>query len=265
MHRPLTLPCGHTLSADHISIPTPAPIYIDPSLPEHEIIELQQRQQQQRLSLWSGVMCPIPGCKRYSPTATTAKYRPTQVLDQDFSFEAHVSSGAERNGLLASGVAYYPPAPIPPPDYSPNPAVETGSPLIDVNVEKIIRIVHREAARLDEETINTTTALGKVELNDPQDEIMLHDALESPCSDISGSSSTLGRAPLKKQRNHLDLNPEHDESQRTDQYYRRSDPDPLELLKKDMLSVLECDVCAMLLHEPVTTPCQHVSLVFQLR
>jgi hypothetical protein len=262
MHRPLTLPCGHTLSADHISIPTPAPIHIDRSLPDHEIADLQQRQQQQRLALWSSVMCPIPNCKRYSPTATTASYRPTQALDPDFSFDDQVSTGAKPNSKLASGVTYYPPQPALQPDYSTDPISETGSPLIDVNVEKIIRIVHREIARVDEETHNTTAALGKVELNDPEDEVMPHDGLESPVSDVSASSSNIGRAPLKRQRNHLDLNPENDENLRTDQNYRRSDPDPLVELKKDMLSVLECDVCAMLLHEPVTTPCQHVSLLW---
>lgn len=256
MHRPLTLPCGHSLSADHISVPTPVPIYIDPSLPEHEIIDLQQRQQQQRLALWSSVMCPIPTCKRYSSTATTASYRPTQVLGADFSFDDQLLSGSERTAKLASGVTYYPPIPAPLADYSSDPIAETGSPLIDVSVEKIIRIVHREIARVDEETNRTTAAFGNVELNDPEDEAMARAGDESPVSEASASSSTLGRAPSKRRRNHLDLNAEN-----TDQTYRRSDPDPLVELKKDMLSVLECDVCAMLLHEPVTTPCQHVSIL----
>jgi hypothetical protein len=30
-------------------------------------------------------------------------------------------------------------------------------------------------------------------------------------------------------------------------------------LEKELLGLLECDVCSMLLYEPVTTPCQHVS------
>jgi hypothetical protein len=159
--------------------------------------------------------------------------------------------------MLASGITYYPPVPSAP-LFPSEPISETGSPLMDVNVEKIIRIVHREAMKLDDETHNTVAALGRVELNDADiDETMPQEVLDSPSSDTSASSTSLGRAPSKRRRNHLDLDPEHADYSRSDNY-RRSDPDPLEILKKDMLSVLECDVCAMLLHEPVTTPCQHV-------
>jgi len=172
---------------------------------------------------------------------------------------SRVSSGAQRGEMLASGVTYYPPLPAPS-LFPSEPTSETGSPLLDVNVEKIIRIVHREATKLDDETHHAVTALGRVELNDADvDEAMPQEALESPSSDVSASSTSLGRAPSKRRRNHLDLDPDHADYSRSDNY-RRSDPDPLDVLKKDMLSVLECDVCAMLLHEPVTTPCQHVGL-----
>ena len=241
LHRPLTLPCGHTLSADHISIPTPAPIVIDPSLPPHEAAELQQRQQQQRLSLWSSVMCPIPSCKRYSASASSAKYNPSDLTISDTSSVPPVSSGTH-------GIIHYPPRPTH--HVTTETASETGSPLLDVNVEKIIRIVHREATRLDDETAHAVTAFGRVGLNDEEvpDETML----ESPLSEVSASSSSLGRAPSKRQKHHL-VEPDS-----AVENYRRSDPDPLDAIKKEMMSVLECDVCAMLLHEPVTTPCQHV-------
>lgn len=29
--------------------------------------------------------------------------------------------------------------------------------------------------------------------------------------------------------------------------------------EKELMGIVECDVCALLLYEPVTTPCQHVS------
>jgi len=149
-------------------------------------------------------------------------------------------------------VTYYPPRPNP--RVNTESTSETGSPLIDVNVEKIIRIVHREATKLDDETAHAVTAFGRVELND-QDEVADETMLESPSSDISASSASLGRAPSKRQKHHLvDPDPSVDN-------YRRSDPDPLDVIKKDMMSVLECDVCAMLLHEPVTTPCQHVRIL----
>jgi hypothetical protein len=31
--------------------------------------------------------------------------------------------------------------------------------------------------------------------------------------------------------------------------------------QQDLMTTLECDVCAILLYDPVTTPCQHVSLL----
>jgi hypothetical protein len=152
--------------------------------------------------------------------------------------------------MLGSRVTYYPPRPIP--QTSSESISETGSPLLDVNVEKIIRIVHREATKLDDETAKAAAALGRVELNDQVEEISEEAMLESPSSEVSASSASLGRAPSKRQKHHL-VEPDSAVDN-----YRRSDPDPLDAIKKDMMSVLECDVCAMLLHEPVTTPCQHV-------
>lgn len=193
-------------------------------------------------------MCPIPSCKRYSASASSSHYNPSDPTIGDTSDLPPVSSGAQRGEMLASGVTYYPPRSI---SHSTTETIsETGSPLLDVNVEKIIRIVHREATKLDDETAHAASALGRVELNDAEisEELMP----ESPSSDVSASSASLGRAPSKRQKHHL-VDPDH-----SVENYRRSDPDPLDEIKKDMMSVLECDVCAMLLHEPVTTPCQHV-------
>jgi len=186
-------------------------------------------------------MCPIPSCKRYSASASSAKYNPSDLTISDTSSVPPVSSGTH-------GIIHYPPRPTH--HVTTETVSETGSPLLDVNVEKIIRIVHREATKLDDETAHAVSALGRVELNDTEvpDEVML----ESPSSEVSASSLSLGSAPSKRQKHHLvEPDPSVDN-------YRRSDPDPLDVIKKDMMSVLECDVCAMLLHEPVTTPCQHV-------
>jgi hypothetical protein len=37
-------------------------------------------------------------------------------------------------------------------------------------------------------------------------------------------------------------------------------PNPIAWFEKEMLSELTCEICFMLLYQPVTTPCQHVSL-----
>jgi hypothetical protein len=35
--------------------------------------------------------------------------------------------------------------------------------------------------------------------------------------------------------------------------------------EKELSAVLECDVCAQIMHKPVTTPCQHVGTSIALR
>lgn len=272
LHRPITLPCGHTLSADHVVIPSPPRIQYQPGLPEHEIHALQQRQQAQRLSMWASVMCPIPSCKRYSASAATSTYNPSAAEHEIESQQlGRVSSGVRRAEMLASGVAYYPPPPSTHPEFNSEPHVtETGSPLLDITIEKIIGIVQREVARLEDDTITTTAALRLVELHDRQpidiDVQNTHgDETSSPTlSEASSNSSSLGRAPSKRQRNRLDLN-EHlgdTSTSGSEENYRRSPGSGRgshERFEKEMLGHLECDVCACLLHEPVTTPCQHVS------
>lgn len=185
--------------------------------------------------------------------------------------------------MLASGVTYYPPPPMAPPDYSSDPPVtDVGSPLLDISVEKIIAIVQREMARIEDDTYTTTTALRNVELHDREDIQIDEEAMSShvslqvesegsvsPVSDDSGgssSSSALGRAPSKRRRNRLDLPGESDVGLGTTGTYRRSPAGhgTHDGFEKEMLGLLECDVCASLLHEPVTTPCQHVSGILEL-
>jgi hypothetical protein len=263
LHHPITLPCGHTLSSSHITIPAPAPLRLDPSLPAHEIHSLQQRQHQQRLNLWAGVMCPIPTCKRYSPHVST-----TPVVDSasfGVSPPPSTSSGAQRGEMLASGVTYYPPPLAAPPAYSADPPVtETGSPLLDISVDKILGLVADELKKArDDERARFRTATEVETDSDESDEegsephgqsglpanlshlVHSQDQVINP----SGLSSPLARQSSKRRKNTLQTP------------IRRQRPDsPGEWpFKKELLSVVECDVCAMMLHEPVTTPCQHVS------
>lgn len=312
LHHPVTLPCGHTLSASHISVPQLPPLIVSPSLPPHEVFELQQRQHQQRLTLWQSVMCPIPTCKRFSPQASiTPIFSDTLELTSTDNAEQspRISSGAQRGEMLASGVTYYPPAPVPPPDYtSEEPPTRrvlpsgAGSPLLDISVDKVIQLVERELAKLDV-THATTAALAGVELTDdegemevdplahvsgtighhPQDQgqgqdetvsdeasavpiepSVSQDPLPSPSSDSSSLSLSvsLGRAPSKRQRNNL--NPDAASSAVARGRARASGladeaSSVRPAFENDLMGVLECDVCSMLLHEPVTTPCQHVS------
>lgn len=318
-------------------------------------------------------MCPIPSCKRYSPRASaTPVFSDLAIAQIDAALESpplrdvtspstttrtrspnhRVSSGAHRSELLASGVTYYPPSPVAPPAYTPDPpatpaaadlllgpasASGVGSPLMDISVVKVIQLVNRELAKFDETHV-TTTRLANVELTDEEDMEVDQPALRSSSSSrpqrpslrgrrsqsgqvVSGrhgdssrggqaefqiasdsgslsqqlgnsaaadaaglidetpspsiseasSSGSLNRAPSKRQKNTYD--PDSSSRRRDDRGAAHpvssSDPTSTTTLaennygrsgfEKELMGVLECDVCAMLLHEPVTTPCQHVS------
>ena len=267
LHHPITLPCGHTLSADHITIPTPAPLDLH-DLPPHEIFAAQQRQHRQRLSLWAGVMCPIPTCKRYSPNASTTPVV-TDVLDLSGppSPTFAVNSGAQLGVRLASGVTYYPTlAPTPPPGlpalpvYSANPpVVDTNTPLLDITVDKILNLVMNESSRRDSAMTSirdrSDDSSDEGGMSDEDDEDyggidpsrgvssgFIRDVLTDPGSPLALQAS-------KRQRNALRSPITRPRSGSPDEWP----------FKKQLLGTVECDVCTMLLYEPVTAPCQHVS------
>ncbi|WVQ99150.1 hypothetical protein IAU59_006282 [Kwoniella sp. CBS 9459] len=275
LHHPITLPCGHTLSASHISIPTPVPLQFTNEAP-HEIHAAQQRQHQQRLALWSGVMCPIPTCKRYSPNANVsgplAYVGVDDVESESVSRAPMVSSGSHRPGTLASGVSYYPPPQaLAPPAYSPEaPVNENGSPLLDICVDKIMNLVQRETERedIDENERIRGDDTDVSDSSDDEEEIrpaVLHTSLTQDFTHLTSSSSSsrsllghgggsgieLSRTGSKRRRH------QHRSAGRpraTLEQNRNVVEWPFE---KELMGTLECDVCAMLLYEPVTTPCQH--------
>ena len=194
----------------------------------------QQKQNQQRLALWAGVMCPIPTCKRYSPGAVIGSaLLATQPMDIDLDLPSAVSSGAQRGEMLASGVTYYPPPPLPdPPAYSPEPAPEEGtSPLLDISIDKILHLVDREIASLHEMDISDQNRLSQLATRMG---LGINTDMLPPSSPVSRSASKRRRQTL-----------------------REKTPDVWPF-QRELSGVLECDVCAMLLYEPVTTPCQHV-------
>lgn len=252
LHRPITLPCGHTFSSEHISIPTPAPLIVNSDLP-HELAAAQTRHQQQRLNLWSGIMCPIPSCKRFSPDmGVTAVQEPS--LDQASSVTSP-SSGAQRGAILPSGVAYYPPFVPPPPAYSADAQTTTvlTSPLLDVSVEKTLQIVLREIERDEEEAFHLAreSAESDNESSDG-DETGSHTSLLPHISALGKPelSPGIGRENKRRRNDSLaDVSKNRQSSLSPDTWP----------FQRELAGLLECDVCAMLLHQPVTTPCQHVS------
>ncbi|WWC89599.1 uncharacterized protein L201_004524 [Kwoniella dendrophila CBS 6074] len=275
LHHPITLPCGHTLSSNHIFIPAPPPLHFT-NEPPHEIFAAQQKQHAQRLAIWTNVMCPIPTCKRFSPTASASAVMPNaDVSGDEPSSESAVSeNGAQRTGMLASGVHYYPPAPAPvtttlpapPPAYSTeNPTSASGSPLLDVTVDKILALVKQERQRLEsndvghyrEEEEETDVDSSSSSDNDDDSHILPSGASQASlthdfsllASGGTGSSTLMGRTGSKRRRK------EHRPPRRLPR--TSVNQNQANDFDKELMGTLECDVCAMLLYEPVTTPCQH--------
>jgi hypothetical protein len=145
--------------------------------------------------------------------------------------------------MLASGVTYYPP-PLPaPPAYTPDQS-DGPSPLLDITVDKIIGLIRREKESRASAEAETT------DVDEDEDEVNHQRAQSANLS--TGPPSPLARRVSKRRRNTIRHSPSS----------RSSSPDEWPF-KKELASVLDCDVCAMMLYDPVTTPCQHVSQLVQ--
>lgn len=305
LHHPITLPCGHTLSAAHLALP--AYQLLGPSSPptidQSSVAAAQQARQlqQQRLNHWASLMCPIPSCKRYSPSASPG-IQLAEISDVTVqmaqSQRANSESGTARGELLASGVQYYPPqatATASPPAYELDPtatAMETGehshpaeddhhSILQDVIVEKILRLVQIEQKKMSRPAHSKSGR--KPQPLEGTSSLALAASLERSHIDPPASSSNTVQpvrpAPLPlaaADPSATGSSPNSDDSlasqsmiskrPRNDAHGGMSSaesvPSPYEWdFQRELMGLLECDVCAMLLYEPVTTPCQHVSLL----
>ncbi|KAK8858937.1 hypothetical protein IAR55_003168 [Kwoniella newhampshirensis] len=181
-----------------------------------------------------------------------------------------ISSGAQRSEMLASGVTYYPPPlPAPPPAYSSDPPVtEGGSPLLDISIDKILQLVHKELRREAENEQDFTRTRDGIDtdITDSSDdeEDVSHNASQAS---LTRDFSLLTSPSVRTSR--LDADLSESSMVRTSSKRRRRDHRPVQRMRpateqstewpfeKELGGMLECDVCALLLFEPVTTPCQH--------
>ena len=159
-------------------------------------------------------------------------------------------------------MTYYPPPPVvAPPAYTSAPQTAgMTSPLLDICVDKTLQLVLREltgavaplSGPLQDAQVSASTSKSasdsSTDQEDLEDENIVHSNLSRDLSTLGQPDlpSNQGRLP-KRQRNYFDL-----------PRSSASTPDGWPFLR-ELAGILDCDVCAMLLHEPVTTPCQHVS------
>jgi hypothetical protein len=207
---------------------------------QHDIDAAHEAQDKARLNIWVGIRCPIPSCKRNKPSGTPEP-APSYPTEQSLPIHA----GNEYASRLVSGVPHYPPPPSAPPAYTTS-SSDPPSPLLDVTVDKVIQLVLGEAERQDKERLANSMMI-REPVSPPGDDSSDDDEVvdQGP----STGSVSLTRVASKRRRHRVDQ-------------YNRSRPTTADgqwPFEKDLLGVLECDVCASLLYDPVTTPCQHVS------
>ncbi|ODO05317.1 hypothetical protein L198_02009 [Cryptococcus wingfieldii CBS 7118] len=237
LHNPVTLPCGHTLSASHLSFPALPPMApVQDMHDPDELLAVQQRRHQQKLALWAGVRCTVVECKRY----------------------AGATEEQEAHDERPAGVPIFP---VPPPFVPPSinapvdnlppaysfiagPNVPSTLPLLDTRIEKLIHLIQVEEERLKVEE-DGGMEVGRVR----QD---MGDSSGSSSDDEHDASGDEGlpsapRPPRSTKRCRRRLLPQQRQTGAEDEWQ----------FKKELILNTECDVCAMTLYEPLTTPCQH--------
>ena len=213
-------------------------------------------------------MCPIPSCKRFSPLASTTPFATDVPVYEDGSHSMPSEISVAGGETLASGVTYYPSQIISPPPYTPSPAEETpeSTALIDITIEKVLSAVLRELANpsdVDPLTIMRENIIDDSDSEEDDDEggegLLISRRLRPTTSaghslsherDRSGQGGSPSRSESKRPKSsvqNLLARPPATNS-----------PDEWPF-QKELQGIVECDVCAMMLFDPVTTPCQHVS------
>ncbi|WVQ73103.1 hypothetical protein IAR50_002667 [Cryptococcus sp. DSM 104548] len=240
LHNPVTLPCGHTLSAPHLSFPSLPPIPPIQNMHDpDELLAVQQQRHQQKLELWAGVRCTVVGCKRYSG-------------------EVEQETQGERPGvpIFPAPPPFVPPSRTNsvidnlPPAYSfiAGPNAPSAMPLLDTRMEKIIDLVQAEKDKLKAEEEDGGMEVGRArqDLGDSSASSSDEEHDASADEGLSIGSVTIPRRSTKRRRRRL----------LPSQQWQAGGDEEWQFKKELMLNT-ECDVCAMTLYEPLTTPCQH--------
>lgn len=269
---PTTLHCGHTVCSVHVrKHPAPASSSSSPAPQAH----LPTSSQTQRISRHPQPSpativpvlpsCPLPTCRHTSTPRARVSNIPNIPHD--------------------SPVAYYPPI-APPASVLHQPTAEqiitVVNPRIDVTISRILTLTRRTdflhsqgesefvptpGDQSDNETDDEDSVQEDGDDEQEQDREQVRTGLPSESPDSAAQIYSPNPAE-RRLHSHRDSPPRR--HSRPHKRQRRQDPTappqphlPIgreERFNKELLDHLTCEICFMLLFQPVTTPCQHVRI-----
>lgn len=224
---PVTLYCGHTVCAIHVSLPPHRPS--SPHTPTPVRLRLTP--------------CPLQGCNA-SPSAPPPLNIPSS---------SHVT--------LIPVVSHQP-------DHSASAFTTIPDSRVDVTVNNLSTIIHRYDQQLQAHSPQHLPAVDSGSGSDSQTDEEILDARAS--SLVPGSSANTGEGPSSIPRQvSSDGSQQCPDRMSARKRRRKRLPPPRRLdapaqsadqFEKDLLAELSCEICLTLYYQPITSPCQHVSL-----
>lgn len=231
---PVTLYCGHTVCAKHVSLPA----YRPSSSPQpHTHLPILLRL----------TPCPLQGC-----TASPAAPPPPLNIP------------------ASSHVTFFPAVGHQPDDDASTFATIPDS-RIDVTVNNLATIIHRYDHQLQAQSPQHLPGADSGSGSDSQTDEEILDARASPTQAfIPGSSENTGEGPSSIPRQVSSDGSQQRPARMSARKRRRKRlPPPRRLdapaqsadqFEKELLAELSCEICLTLYYQPITSPCQHVSL-----
>ncbi|KAI0254380.1 PUA-like domain-containing protein [Lactifluus subvellereus] len=225
---PVTLFCGHTVCAKHVSIPAPQPNPHD-HLPTRRL----------RLT-----PCPLEGC------------------------DASPSNPVPPPNIPSSSRVTFYPAVGPQPDHDSAAFESIPDTRTDITINKLASIIHRSDQHQQAQYTERLPTLDSGSGSDSQTDEEILDT--QPTHPSAGPTTTTPSEPSSELSipRQISSDASQQDSVRISARKRRRKqlPPPRRLdapaqsadhFEKELLSELTCEICFMLLYQPITSPCQH--------
>lgn len=240
---PTTLHCGHTVCSVHVrdnrsSAETGAAASASSS-------RLPLPLPRSRTATDSSASSPSP-----APVIPTCPLPTCRPVPQQLFLAPNIPPG--------SNVRYYPPpiSPIAAGAVEPTARVTVPDPRIDVSVSRVLDLLGKAKDWRVGEEERTAEATNSEESSTDDDDERAPDPRGNhsvPSGSSSGPSESRRRGGRPRKRRHIEK-PERigfDSSEQLEDHFN-----------KELTESLTCEICFMLLFQPVTTPCQHVCVIF---